>query len=254
VFLLKEPELNILVFGGSRGIGRAISAGLAQHRGNVFINYFGPEDEALESKRLVEEAGATAHLIPGDISTPEGAASVVAAVAARTNRIDVLVHCAVLTVSGPILQAVPAQFRRAVEVNAMSLLYAVQSALPLLGSGSSVVYLSSRGARLALKDYASVGAPKAMAEAFVRYMAVELAQIGARANAISPTAQDTAAFRDIFPTDAEARLTEAARKSPSGRAVGFDDIVDVVKFLASPAASMVQGQVIVLDGGSTLVG
>lgn len=246
--------MNVLVFGGSRGIGRAVSAGLAEPGGAVFINYFGPEDEALESKRLVEATGARAHLIPGDISTPEGAAEVVAAVAAETDRVDVLVHCAVLTVPGPILSALPAKFRHAVEVNAMSLLYAVQSALPLLGDGSSVVYLSSRGARIALKDYASVGAPKAMAEAFIRYMAVELAQIGARANVVSPTAQDTAAFRDIFPEDAEARLTEAARRSPSGRAVGFDDIVDVVRFLASPGASMVQGQVIVLDGGSTLVG
>jgi NAD(P)-dependent dehydrogenase (short-subunit alcohol dehydrogenase family) len=247
-------DVNILVFGGSRGIGRALSVGLAGPGSTVFINYLGPEAEALESKRMVEEVGAAAHLVPGDIATPEGAAAVVAEVSARTEVIDVIVHCAVLTVSGPILGADPARFRKAVEVNAMSLLYAVQAALPLLGVGSSVIYLSSRGARLALKDYASVGAPKAMAEAFIRYMAVELAGIGARANVISPTAQDTAAFRDIFPDDAEERLALAAAKSPSGRAVGFDDIVDVARFLASPASSMVQGQVIVLDGGSTLVG
>jgi len=246
--------MNVLILGGSRGIGRAIGIGLAGPGTHVFINYLGPEDEADEAKRLVEEQGGRVTLIPGDISTPEGSAAVVATVAAETERIDVLVHCAVLTVSGPILDADPARFRQAVEVNAMSLLYIVQSALPLLGAGSSVVYLSSRGARLALKDYASVGAPKAMAEAFIRYMAVELARVGARANVVSPTAQDTAAFRDIFPEDAEERLAEAARRSPSGRAVGFDDIVDVVRFLASPAASMIQGQVIVLDGGSTLVG
>lgn len=246
--------MSVLILGGSRGIGRAIAVGLAGPGTHVFINYLGPEDEADEAKRLVEEQGGRVTLIPGDISTPEGSAAVVATVAAETERIDVLVHCAVLTVSGPILDADPARFRQAVEVNAMSLLYIVQSALPLLGAGSSVVYLSSRGARLALKDYASVGAPKAMAEAFIRYMAVELARLGARANVVSPTAQDTAAFRDIFPDDAEERLAEAARRSPSGRAVGFDDIVDVVRFLASPAASMIQGQVIVLDGGSTLVG
>lgn len=246
--------MSVLVFGGSRGIGRAISVGLAGPGVDVFINYFGPDEEAEESKRLVEEQGGRAILVPGDISTPEGASDVVAKVAAETERIDVLVHCAVLTVSGPILDADPVKFRKAVDVNAMSLLYAVRSAFPLLGSGSSVVYLSSRGARIALKDYASVGAPKAMAEAFVRYLAVELAPLGARANVVSPTAQDTAAFRDIFPEDAEARLAEAAKKSPSGRAVGLDDIVDVVRFLASPAASMVQGQILVLDGGSTLVG
>ena len=246
--------MSVLVFGGSRGIGRAIGVGLAGPGVDVFINYLGPDDEAEETKRLVEAEGGHAILVPGDIATPEGAASVVAKVAAETDHVDVLVHCAVLTVSGPLLDADPAKFRKAVDVNAMSLLYAVQSARPLIGSGSSVIYLSSRGARIALKDYASVGAPKAMAEAFIRYLAVELAPVGARANVVSPTAQDTAAFRDVFPEDYEQRLAEAARKSPSGRAVGLDDIVDVVRFLASPGAAMVQGQVIVLDGGSTLVG
>lgn len=245
---------SVLVFGGSRGIGRAISVGLAGPGTDVFINYLGPDAEAEESKRLVESVGGRAVLIPGDISTPEGAQAVVGKVAAETDRMDTLVHCAVLTVSGPILAAVPAKFRKAVDVNAMSLLYGVQSALPMIGAGTSVIYLSSRGSRLALKDYASVGAPKAMAEAFVRYLAVELAALGARANIVSPTAQDTAAFRDIFPDDSDERLAEAARKSPSGRAVGFDDIVDIVRFLASPAASMIQGQNIVLDGGSTLAG
>ena len=246
--------MSVLVFGGSRGIGRAISVGLAGPGVDVFINYFGPEDEAEETRRQVEAVGGRAVLVPGDVATPDGAASVVAQVASETDHIDTLVHCAVLTVSGPILQADPVRFRQAVEVNAMSLLYTVQSALPLLGEGSSVIYLSSRGARIALKDYASVGAPKAMAEAFIRYMAVELAHIGARANVVSPTAQDTAAFRDIFPDDYEERLAQAARNSPSGRAVGLDDIVGTVRFLSSPASSMIQGQVIVLDGGSTLAG
>lgn len=246
--------MSVLVFGGSRGIGRAIAVGLTEPGKKVFINFFGPEDEAQETARLVESNGGIPVLVHGDIATPDGGADVLARVKRETDRIDALVHCAVLTVSGPLLEADPASFRKAVDVNAMSLLYGVQEALPLLGKGSSVVYLSSRGARLALKDYASVGAPKAMAEAFIRYLAVELAALGARANTVSPTAQDTAAFRDIFPDDYERRLEEAARRSPSGRAVGLEDIVDVVRFLTSPAAAMIQGQTIVLDGGSTLVG
>jgi NAD(P)-dependent dehydrogenase (short-subunit alcohol dehydrogenase family) len=246
--------MPILVCGASRGIGQAIAAGLAGPGETVFVNFLGDDADGAETARLAEQAGGTAVLVRGDIATPEGAAAVLAKVAERADRLDALVHCAVLTVSGPILEADPAAFRKAVDVNAMSLLYVTQAALPLLGEGSSVVYLSSRGARIALKDYASVGAPKAMAEAFIRYMAVELAARGARANAVSPTAQDTAAFRDIFPNDYEVRLAEAARRSPSGHAVGLDDIVGVVRFLVSPAAHMVQGQVLVLDGGSTLVG
>lgn len=244
--------MSVLICGGSRGIGRAIGVGLAEPGKQVIVNYLGPRDEAQETARLIEERGASAVLVEGDVASPEGAADVVARVGEATDRIDVLVHCAVKTVSGPILEADPQAFLSAVQVNAMSLLYVAQAALPMIGEGSSVIYLTSRGSRVALKDYASVGAPKAFAEAMIRYMAVELAARGARANCVSPTAQDTAAFRDVFPNDYEERLAAAARNSPSGRAVGLDDIVGAVRFLASPASSMVQGQVLIIDGASTL--
>jgi len=240
------------VCGGSRGIGRAIAVGLSEPGQDVFINYLGPADEADEAAAAVRERGARAVLVEGDIASPEGAAAVLARVRAETDRIGALVHCAVKTVSGPVLQADPAAFLGAVQVNAMSLLYVVQAGLDLLGEGSSVIYLTSRGSRVALKDYASVGAPKAFAEGLIRYMAVELAAQGARANCVAPTAQDTEAFRSIFPEDHAERLAAAARNSPSGRAVGLEDIVGVVRFLASPAAAMIQGQVLVLDGASTL--
>ncbi len=246
--------MSVLICGGSRGIGRAIGEGLAQPGTHVFLNYLGAQDEADDAARAVKAAGAEVTLIYGDISTPSGANEVLETVRSQTDHLGALVHCAVKTVSGPVLTADPVAFGSAVQVNAMSLMYVVQAALPLLGKGSSVVYLTSRGSRLALKDYASVGVPKAMGEAFIRYLAVELAPLGARANAVSPTAQDTEAFRSVFPDDYEERLRQAAQRSPAGRAVDLDDIVDVVRFLVSPGAEMLQGQTIILDGASTLVG
>lgn len=244
--------MAVLVCGGSRGIGRAIGVGLAEPGGLILVNYLGAREEAEQTAAAIEARGARPVLLEGDIATPQGAAAILQHAREVTDRIDVLVHCAVKTVSGPILEADPEAFLDAVRVNAMSLLYVVQAALPMIGEGSSVIYLTSRGSRVALRDYASVGAPKAFAEGMIRYMAVELAARGARANCVSPTAQDTAAFRAVFPDDYEERLAAAARNSPSGRAVGLEDIVDTVRFLASPASSMVQGQVLVLDGASTL--
>lgn len=246
--------MSVLVCGGSRGIGRAIAVGLANPGTQVFINYSRAHHEAREAAAAVERAGAVASLVPGDISSIAGAADVMTRVGDLTEHIDVLVHCAVKTVPGAVLQADPAEFLQAVQVNAMSLLYIVQAGLPLLGTGSSVIYLSSRGSRMALKDYASVGAPKAFAESLIRYMAVELAPLGARANCVSPTAQDTNAFRAVFREDYRERLQAAASRSPSGRAVSLDDIVNAVRFLASSASEMVQGQVLILDGGTSLVG
>ncbi len=246
--------MDVVVCGGSRGIGRAIAVGLAQPNARIFINFRSSQADAEEVRTEVEARGAQAILVPGDISTPDGADEVFRLIGERTDHLDALIHSVVRTVSGPLLDADPKAYLDAVQVNAMSLLYAVQSANQMLGRGSSVIYLSSRGSRIALKDYASVGAPKAFAEGMIRYLAVELAARGARANTISPTAQDTAAFRDVFPDDYEARLRAAAERNPSGRAVDLDDIVGTVRFLISPAASMVQGQVITLDGGAGLVG
>lgn len=246
--------MSVLIVGGSRGIGRAIAVGLAEPGEQVFINYLGAHESARETADAVAARGAVPHLVPGDVSTPEGAAAVIAHLHQHTDTVHTLVHSAVKTVTGPLLDADPDAFKAAVETNALSLLYVVRAARPLLGIGSSVIYLSSRGARLALANYASVGVPKAMGEALIRYLSVELAAVGARANTISPTAQDTDAFRSVFPEDHQARLAQAAQKSPSGRAVGFDDIVAAVRFLASPGAAMIQGQTIILDGGSTLVG
>ncbi len=246
--------MSILICGGSRGIGRAIAVGLAADGTHVFVNYLGPAAEAEESARLIENTGAKATLIHGDIATPEGARKVVAQIAAHTDHIDTIVHCAVKTVSGPVLDADATAFTSAIQVNAMSLVYIVQASNALLRRGSSIVYLSSRGARIALKDYASVGAPKALAEALIRYLAVELAPRGVRINAVSPTAQDTDAFRSIFPDDYQQRLQAAAKASPSGRAVDLDDIVGTVRFLTAPGSEMMQGQVLVLDGANSLVG
>jgi enoyl-[acyl-carrier protein] reductase III len=246
--------MSVVVIGGSRGIGAAIAAGLTKPGTDVFLNYVNDDAGAKETVARIEERGGVGHLVPGDISSPEVAAAISAEVANHVDSVDALIHCAVKTESGPLLEADPAAFRAAVEVNAMSFLYSVQAFKSLLTRGSSIVYLSSRGARMALKGYASVGAPKAMAEAFVRYLAVELAPLGVRVNTLSPTAQDTGAFRDIFPDDYAERLAEAARRSPSGRAVDLDDVVDAARFLVSPASSMYQGQVMVLDGATGLAG
>ncbi|GEE00539.1 short-chain dehydrogenase [Gordonia spumicola] len=246
--------MNVLVIGGSRGLGRAVAAGLAVDGGIVFINNRALDRETRETVLMVEAAGARAVPVPGDVSTPDGARTVLDAVKEHTDRIDVLVHSAVAGVPTRALNADADDLRHVTEVNALSVLYVVQQALPLLGAGSSVVYLSSRGARIALPHYVTVGASKAMGEALIRYLSVELAEIGARANVVAPTALDTPGFREIFGDDADRRLAIAGQRSPSGRAVDCDDVVDVVKYLASPGASMVQGQTIVLDGGSLLVG
>jgi enoyl-[acyl-carrier protein] reductase III len=100
-----------------------------------------------------------------------------------------------------------------------------------------------------LPYYFSVGTSKAALEAATRYMAVELAPRGIVVNAVSGGYVETAAL-EHFPNRDE--MLASGQRSPAGRMVTSEDIARVVAFLCTEDASMIRGQVIVVDGGATL--
>ena len=167
--------MAILVAGGTKGIGLAI-ARPSQDAGDVFLGYHGDTAAADMAAEAVAEAGGRSHLVKADAGTPEGCA--VMAEAARTvaGRLDQVVHCAVDAYASAALSADPARFARAVTTNGTSLLFLVQAVLPLLSRGSTVFYLTSRGGRIVVPNYAAIGIAKALAESLLRYLAVELAR------------------------------------------------------------------------------
>lgn len=241
--------MSILISGGTRGIGLAIARAFAQPGADVFLNYRADDRQAEAAKAEIEGSGAACHLIKGDVGTPAGAKAVIEAVAAVTGRLDQLVHCAVTVLAEPTLSVDARRFTKAVQVNGLALLYLVQEARPLFRRGSTVFFLSSRGSRVVVPDYAAVGVGKALAEALVRYLSVELAPLGVRANCVAPAMVDTAALRSVFGDKTDAMLEDAARRNPSGRRIRDEDYTGLIKFLASPAAEMIQGQVVFVNGG-----
>lgn len=240
--------MSILVTGGSKGIGRAICIAFAADGADVFVNYHRDDAAAEETATAIRDAGGHPHLVRGSVATVEGAREVLAEVARHTDRLDQLVYAAVDPLAGPVLEMDPDRFTEAVTLNGIGLLYSVQAALPLLGRGSSVFFLSSRGSNVVISNYAAVGTSKAFGEALVRYLAKDLAPRGVRVNTVSAGPLDTAAIRTVLP-DAEARLAAAAAANPSGRGLAFDDVTAAVRWLASDGASMVQGQLLFVDGG-----
>jgi enoyl-[acyl-carrier protein] reductase III len=171
---------------------------------------------------------------------------------ALTDRLDQVVHCAVDAYASPALAADPIRFARAVTTNGTSLLFLVQAALPLLSRGSTIFYLTSRGGRIVVPNYAAVGVSKALAESVMRYLAVELAPKGVRMNAIAPAIVETDAVRALFGAEAAGLVRDSARHNPSGRGVTDSDYTGLMRWLASPAAEFIQGQVIFVNGGANL--
>ena len=244
--------MTVLVTGGSSGIGRAI----AEHWGglghDVVINYHANDTAAQEAVAAVEAAGGRAHLVKADVGRQAGVDTLVAAVGEVTDSLDLFVHCAGLAVTGSALEIDPERLAQAIAVNATSLVPLAQGLLPVLQPGSSLVYISSRGAKSYVPSYVALGPSKALGEALVRYLAVELAPRGVRANTVAAGALDTPAFRTMFGDRAQDRLDAAAAANPSGRGLAMADVVAAVELVASPACGMVQGQTLMVDGGISL--
>ncbi|NYG57192.1 enoyl-[acyl-carrier protein] reductase III [Nocardioides daedukensis] len=244
--------MTVLVTGGSSGIGRAIAEHWARSGHDVIVNYHSNDQAAHEVREAIEAAGQRAILVKADVGIQEGVDTLVAATRAETDSLSLYVHCAALAVTGGALDIDPARLGQAIAVNATSLIPLTQGLLPVLRPGSNVIYVSSRGAQSVVRSYVALGPSKSLGEALIRYLAVELAPLGVRANTVSAGPLDTPAFRTMFKDRAERRLDAAAAANPSGRGLEFADVVAAVELLTSPSAAMVQGQTLMVDGGLSL--
>lgn len=241
--------MTVLVTGGSSGIGRAIAEHWGSLGHDVIINYHANDGAANETHAAVEAAGGRPHTIKADVGTQDGVDSVVDAVGQVTDELDLYVHCAALAVSGGALDIDPDGLAKAIAVNGTALIPLTQGLLPYLQRGSSVVYISSRGARSFVPSYVALGPSKALGEALIRYLAVELAPRGIRANTVAAGPLDTPAFRTMFGDRAQERLDASAAANPSGRGLALTDVIAAVEMITAPDVSMAQGQTFMVDGG-----
>jgi len=238
---------SVLVTGGSRGIGKAIALRFATlGAARVAIGYFRSDAAAEETAEELRALGAEPTLVRGNVSSSRVLEQVGA-----LGPLDVLVHNAATGVIRPALEAEDKHWDWTLSGNARSLLALARAAAPSMPEGSSIVGISSLGSERVLADYALVGVSKAALEALVRYLAVELAPRGIRANVVSAGLVETGALEHF--RRREQMLSHSRSRTPAGRLAEPEDVAGAVTFLCSGDAAMVTGHTLVVDGGFSLV-
>lgn len=243
-----------LVTGSGRGIGRAIALRLARGGADVVINYHRNQAPAEETAQSICDMGRRALVIKANLSKVEDIDKLFETIAAEWDGLDILINNAASGFNRPALEQKVTGWDWTMNVNARAFLFAAQRAVPLMEKrgGGHMVAITSPGSNRVLPDYIAVGASKAALDALTRYLAVELAEKNIVVNAVAPglvltdILQHFAALRD------PQVIERAIANTPAGRVVTPGDVAELVAFLCSPAAFMIRGQVIVIDGGFTL--
>src|SRR6201996_12140 len=239
-----------LVTGASRGIGRATALALAKAGAQVLVHYGRGKDEAEAIVREIRGQGGRAEALPADLSRADGPQALAKQVRAIVgDRLDILVSNAGIAKAATIEDTSVEDFDSLFAVNVRAPFFLVQQLLPILGSGSSVVLVSSLAAHASVGTLAAYAATKGAIDTLVKHFAAALGPRGVRVNAVAPgvVATEMSSFAK----------TEQGRTATLGmqalkRVAGPEDLAEPFVFLASDASRWISGDTLRVDGGSKL--
>jgi 3-oxoacyl-[acyl-carrier protein] reductase len=248
-----------LVTGGSKGIGRAVAAGLAAEGCRVVLAARGAEALREAADALTAKGGEVLTL-PADLTEPDAPRRVVEAVVKRFGRLEILVNNAGAIRGGDFLTTPADQWADDWRLKILGYVRMAQAAIPAmrLGRWGRIVNVIGAAARNPATTYMAGGIANAGLINFTRALADLGAPDGILVNAVSPGATATERWDRLVAQQAqaegrpvEALRADVARKQPLGRIGQPEDVADLVVFLASERAGFITGASITVDGGAS---
>jgi 3-oxoacyl-[acyl-carrier protein] reductase len=237
-----------LITGASRGIGRATAQRLAREGARIAVNFKGNADAAEETKRAVEQAGATATLVQGDVSQEADADRVVKeAVAFGEGKLDILVNNAGTTRDDLLIRMTPEQWDTVMDLNLRGAFLITRAVMrPMMKARfGRIVNVSSVAGVAGNAGQANYASAKAGLIGFTKTVAREMASRNITCNAVAPGFVPTDLTNSLIKQMEETIL----RQIPLGRFGTVDDVANAIAFLVSEEASYITGQVLQIDGG-----
>ncbi|ONI83999.1 NAD(P)-dependent oxidoreductase [Saccharothrix sp. ALI-22-I] len=245
-------DKKAVITGGDSGIGRAVALAFAREGADVLISYLEAEEkDARDTARLIEDAGRTAVVVPGDLVEESQCTAVVARAVEAFGGIDILVSNAAYQMAAPngLLDITDEQFDRVLKTNVYAMFWLCRAAVPHMAPGSSIITTSSIQAfqpSPQLLDYATT---KAAIVNFTKGLAQNLADRRIRVNSVAPGPVWTPLIPATMPADSVEGFGEQA---PLGRAAQPAELAPLYVFLASSDSSYITGEVIGVTGGSPI--
>jgi glucose 1-dehydrogenase len=251
---------NVLVTGGTSGIGQAIAVRFAEYGANVAINYLRQPEEAEDTEEKVHacvaqvrQTGVKDVLVQGDVSKEEDVVAMFEDAVDKLGGLDILVNNAGIQISKPSHELSAADFDKVIAVNLRGAFLCAREAIKRFLDADKpgvVINISSVHQLIPKPNYLGYSASKGGMQNLTRTLALEYAGKGIRVNAIGPGATITPINRAWV--DDPVKAEQVTSHIPMPRPGTSDEMAGVTCFLASDDAAYITGQTIFVDGGLTL--
>lgn len=240
-----------IVTGGSKGLGRAIAAGLASAGADVLLTSRHADEARAAAEQIAKEHGRRAVGVASDVTRPDDVNSMVVRALAEFGRVDVLVNNAGINIRGAIDQLTYEQFRQVHEINVNGPWLCSRAVLPHMQKAKRgrIINMASTLGVVGLANRTPYASSKGAVVQMTRALALEQAPFNITVNAICPGPFLTSMNEPIADTEEAKKFIVGA--VALGRWGRLEEIQGAAIFLASDAASYVTGSLLTVDGGWT---
>ncbi len=240
-----------VITGADSGIGRAVALAFAREGADIIISYLNEHQDAMETKRLVEEAGRLALLIEGDIQTASHCRAIIERAVNDLGGIDILVNNAAHQASfKDIGEISDEEWELTFRVNIHAMFYLVKAAVPHMKPGSSIINTASINSDKPNPTLLAYATTKGAIQNFTAGLAQMLAEKGIRANCVAPGPVWTPLIPSTLP---EESVKNFGKQVPMKRPAQPAELATAYVMLADPLSSYVSGATIAVTGGQPIL-
>lgn len=246
----KYKEKNVLITGGTKGLGLELARRFAREGANCYLGYRSDVASAKSAEAEIRQLGVNAFAIAADLAENDGMEALFTEVQRTTSVLDFYIHNAAATAFKPLLEIKAHHVQKTMNLTVTGLILGAQLFSKMCpAEGGAIVAISGMDTLVVVPRHGLLGAAKAGIEQVVRYLGHELSSNKIRVNAVNPGFLETESTKLYLGNAFAAVSAGHAAATPAKRPATLAEVAHVVEFLCQPETTWIVGQTIVVDGG-----